>query len=156
MIWDSPDRYDADIAKALVTPGGHLSIGRGGFSLHYESSTLSGYDCEFIKQVAIAAGLPVIDSRMVPFDLAAKLAVNGPMIAVNEPPRPRPWHAFSYAPLEAVGAAYRKAGAEVFNLPENTEYDGLFDAVPKGPESSMVDFWLSYVRAHGEQGDNHE
>lgn len=77
---------------------------------------LSGYDCEFIKQVAIAAGLPVIDSRTVPYDLAAKLAAKGPMTADNEPPRPRPWNAFSFAQLKAVGAAYRKAGVEVFNL----------------------------------------
>jgi len=150
MSRDSPDRYDADVVKALATPGGHLSIGRGGFTLHYENSRLSGYDCEFIKQVAIAAGLPVIDSRMVPFDLAAKLAVNGPMIAVNEPPGPRPWHALSYAPLEAVGTAYRKAGAEVFNLPKVSGFDEVFDAMPNGPPGSLIDFWLNYVRAHDE------
>ena len=150
MRWDDPDRYDEDIAKALATPGGHLSIGRGGFTLHYENSRLSGYDCDVIKHAAIATGLPVIDSRMVPFELAARLAVNGPMIAVNEPPRPRPWHALSYAPLGAVAAAYRKAGADVFNVPEAAEHDGVFDAMPPGPQSQMVDFWLNYVRAHGE------
>jgi hypothetical protein len=34
--------------------------------------------------------LPVIDSRMIPFDLAATLAVRGPMIAVNTEPSPKP------------------------------------------------------------------
>lgn len=149
MSWDDPGRYDEAIAKALATPGGHLDIGRGGFTLHYENSRLSGYDCDFIKPVAIAAGLPVIDSRMVPFDVAAKLVVSGPMIAVNEPAGPRPWHALSYAPLGAVAAAYRKAGAEVFHIPEDPEHDGVFDVTPPGPEGRLIDFWLNYVRAHG-------
>ena len=81
MSWDDPNRYDDYIARALATPGGHLSIGRGGFVLHFENARLSGYDDDVIKPVAVAAGLPVIDSRIVPFELAAKLAVNGPMIA---------------------------------------------------------------------------
>ena len=130
----------------LRTPGGHLSIGRGGFTQH---SRLSGYDCDVIKKAAIAAGLPVIDSRTVPFELAAKLAVNGPMIAVNEPVGPRPWYGLSYAPLEAVAAAYRKAGAEVTNILEHPEYDAMFDAVAPGPAADLIDFWLNHVRAHG-------
>ena len=77
--------YDEYLARALATPGGHLSIGRGGFSVHYDSGHLSGYDCETVEAAAIAAGLPVIDSRMVPFEIAAKLAINGPMIAINHP-----------------------------------------------------------------------
>src|SRR3954466_5989275 len=77
------------------------------------------------QEVAVAAGLPVIDSRMVPFERAAKLAVSGPLVAVNEPPSPRPWHGLSYAPLQAVAAAYRKAGAEVCNIPEHPEHDGI-------------------------------
>jgi len=149
MSWNDRARYDADIARALRTPGGHLSIGRGGFTLHYEHSRLSGYDCDAIKMAAIAAGLPVIDSRMIPFELAAKLAVAGPMIAINEPAGPRPWHALSYAPLGAVAAAYRKAGAEVINVPEHPEYDGMFDAVPPGPAADLIEFWRNHVRAHG-------
>jgi hypothetical protein len=38
------------------------------------------------------------------------------MIAVGEPPSPPPYHALSYAPLDIVAAAYRAAGAEVWNL----------------------------------------
>ncbi len=52
MSWDDPARYDADIARALATPGGHLSIGRGGFTLHYENARLGGCDCETIKAAA--------------------------------------------------------------------------------------------------------
>ena len=60
--------YDAYIARALATEGGHLSIGRGGATLHFERGRLSGCAEDAIKTAAIAAGLPVIDSRNVPFD----------------------------------------------------------------------------------------
>lgn len=108
--------YSADIARALATPGGHLALGRGGFSLQYQNGSLSGYDTETIKPQAIAAGLPVIDSRPVDFDDVAKLAISGPMIAVGRNSDLEPWHAFSYAPLLAVARAYAAAGAKVYNL----------------------------------------
>lgn len=113
--------YSADIAKALATPGGHLKLGRGGFSLRYLNeyggqSSLSGYDCDTVKQQAIAAGLPVIDSRCVDFDTVARLAISGPMICVGGVPDSEPWGAFSYAPLIEVARAYAVAGAEVYNL----------------------------------------
>lgn len=58
----------AAIARALAVTGGHLTIGRGGYALHYaRGSTLSGYDIEPMKATCIAGGLPVIDSRMVDF-----------------------------------------------------------------------------------------
>ncbi len=38
MRWDDPNRYDVLIARALLTPGGHLAIGRGGFTLHYDNA----------------------------------------------------------------------------------------------------------------------
>ena len=148
MSRDDPTRYDAEIARALATPGGHLSIGRGGFCLHYDHSRLSGYDDDAIKQAAIAAGLPVIDSRPIPFDIAAKLAIRGPMIAVNQTPSPTSWHAFSYAPLEAVAVVYRKAGAEVFNIQEQPDHEVLA-ALPPGKLSELVDFWLNHVCAQG-------
>ena len=109
--------YDAYIARALATEGGHLSIGRGGATLHFERSRLSGCAEDVMKAAAIAAGLPVIDSRNVPFETAWALAVRGPMIAVGEAPSPPPCHALSYAPLAFVAEAYRAAGAEVFNIP---------------------------------------
>lgn len=111
--------YDVYIVRALATEGGHLSIGRGGFSLYFgRGAHLSGYDCETVKAACIAAGLPVIDSRGVEFAAVARLAINGPMIAVGEPPSPPPYHAFACAPLALVAAAYRAAGAEVMNLDE--------------------------------------
>jgi hypothetical protein len=67
--------YSAEITRALATPGGHLSIGRGGFTLHYDNARLEGYDCDAVKAEAIAAGLPVIDSRPVPFDKAHSLGL---------------------------------------------------------------------------------
>ena len=70
--------YEDYIVSALRTEGGHLSIGRGGFTLYYaRGATLSGYDCESIKACCIAAGVPVIDSRMVAFEDVVRLAVSG-------------------------------------------------------------------------------
>jgi hypothetical protein len=108
--------YSDAIARALATQGGHLFIGRGGFSLHYLNGWLSGYDCETVKAAAIAAGLLVIDSRKVDLDKVAELAIRGPMIAVGRPADPPPWNALSYAPLVAVAEAYARAGADVYNL----------------------------------------
>jgi hypothetical protein len=109
--------YDDCVASALGTEGGHLSIGRGGFTLYYaHGARLSGYDCEQIKACCIAAGLPVIDSRMVAFEDVVRLAVRGPMAAVGEEASPPPYHALSYAPLAVLANAYRAAGAEVFNI----------------------------------------
>jgi hypothetical protein len=117
----STREYEEYIAKALATEGGHLSIGRGGATLYFARGWLSGCHEERIKAEAIAAGLPVIDSRSVPFDLVLDLAVRGPMVAVGEPPSPPPYHAFAYAPLAVVLDAYRAAGAEVFNAPAVSE-----------------------------------
>ena len=115
--------YDDYVASALGT--GHLSIGRGGFTLYCahgaryypHGARLSGYDCEQVKACCIAAGLPVIDSRLVAFEDVVRLAVRGPMAAVGEEASPPPYHALSYAPLSLLANAYRAAGAEVFNIP---------------------------------------
>ena len=109
--------YGDYITSALQTKGGHLSIGRGGFTLHFgRGARLSGYDCESFKACCIAAGLPVIDSRTVAFEDVVRLAVRGPMVAVGEEASPPPYHALSFAPLCVVAQAYRAAGAEVFNI----------------------------------------
>ena len=106
------------IARALATAGGHLAIGRGGYTQHYDRGCrLSGYDVEPVKAACIAAGLPVIDSREVPFEVVAKLAVGGPMVAVGEEPDAAPWHALAFVPLRVLTEAYGEAGAEVHNLP---------------------------------------
>ncbi len=113
--------YGDYITSALQTKGGHLSIGRGGFTLHFgHGARLSGYDCESFKACCIAAGLPVIDSRMVAFEDVVRLAVRGPMVAVGEEASPPPYHALSFAPLGVVAQAYWAAGAEVFNIPDLT------------------------------------
>jgi hypothetical protein len=111
--------YGEYIASAMKTEGGHLSIGRGGFILHFgNGSRLSGYDCDHIKRCCIEAGLPVIDSRMADFDDVARLSVNGPMPAVGRGADMPPWHALSFAPLGVVAKAWQEAGAEVFNISE--------------------------------------
>ncbi|WP_246524198.1 hypothetical protein [Neoroseomonas eburnea] len=115
---EEEERYGRYIHEALITEGGHLAIGRGGFTLYIaRGAYLSGHDCETIKTACLAAGLPVIDSRGLAFDVVCDLAVRGPMVAVGEPASAPPWGAFSYAPLAAVADAYRAAGAEVWHLP---------------------------------------
>lgn len=117
MLQSTSD-YSADIDAALTPQGGHLSISRGGFTLHYRNgATLSGYGCEAIKSRCIAAGLPVIDSRCVAFDVVAHLTLAGPLVAVGREPQPAPWHGLSHAPLHAVAARYAAAGAEIWNIP---------------------------------------
>ncbi|MRX36920.1 hypothetical protein [Aminobacter sp. MDW-2] len=117
MLQSTPD-YSADIDAALTTQGGHLSIGRGGFTLHYRNGAmLSGYGCKAIKAQCIAAGLPVIDSRCVAFDVVVYLTLQGPLVAVGREPEPAPWQGLSYAPLHVVAARYAAAGAEVSNIP---------------------------------------
>jgi hypothetical protein len=118
MRCDVADENDKRISEALRTPGGHLSIGRGGYTLYFSgSSRLQGYDCDEMKEACIARGVPVIDSRTVPFDAVWDLAVKGPMVAVGRMADIAPWGAFSSAPLQAVADAYRAAGAEIFNPP---------------------------------------
>ena len=109
--------YATYIARALAIEGGHLSVGRGGASLYFgQGASFSSYDIEAIKDACIAAGLPVIDSSMVDFGVVARLAINGPMVAVGVPPDAPPYQAFSHAPLAVVAEAYRVAGAMVWNL----------------------------------------
>ena len=140
-----PFRIEPYIEGAKKTPGGHLYIGRAGYSLHSASSCLSGYDCEAVKSACIAAGLPVIDTRNISFDQAASLSVRGPMIAVDKPPDPPPWNAFSYAPLGVVAAAFRKAGAEIFNIAEADLDETAFPDLPIGPLKSINEGWHDYV-----------
>ncbi len=84
MSADMGDYTDELVGRASRTEGGHLSIGRAGFTLHYDRGcTLRGYDCERMKALCLARGLPLIDSRTVPFEAVSKLAVSGPMTAVG-------------------------------------------------------------------------
>lgn len=76
-----------------------------------------GYSCEAIKAQCIAAGLPVIDSRCVAFDIVAQLTLGGPLVAVGREPEPAPWHGLAYAPLHAVAIRYAAARAEIWNIP---------------------------------------
>ena len=138
--------YSDYIAKAKATKGGHLHVERGGYTLYFDEMRLSGYDADHIKTLCIELGLPVIDSRGASFDEVAKLSVRGPMIAVNADPDPRPWDAFSYAPLAVVAAAYRRIGAEVFNIEEADFDESDFEAPADACLAILVDGWLAYVR----------
>jgi hypothetical protein len=138
-------RFEGYIARAKATNGGHLHIVRGGFTLCYGSSRLSGYGPDHIKALCIDAELPVIDGRPAPIDLVAKISVSGPMIALNAEPDPHPRHALSYAPLGAVAAAYRKTGAEVFNIEESSFDERGLSEQTHPSLADLIDGWLAYV-----------
>ena len=62
------------IRQALGIPGGHLSVGRYGYTLHYaRGCTLSGYDPDRLKAACLATGLPVIDTCPAPIQHVAEL-----------------------------------------------------------------------------------
>lgn len=105
------------ISKALSSEGGHMFINRGGFCLNYDNGTLSGYQPDAVKRQSIASGLPVCDASDVDPSVIFAIASSGPMIAVGRDADPHPWRPHSYAPLYAVFDAYRRAGAEVHNMP---------------------------------------
>lgn len=108
--------YDRYIALALVTEGSHLAVGRGGATLFFgPGASVSCHEIEAIKDACIKAGLPVIDTRLVDFGVVARIAINGPLVAVGEPPNQPPYHALSRAPLAFVADSYLAAGAMVWN-----------------------------------------
>lgn len=133
------DENYAYIAQALATPGGHLSIGPYGSTLHFaRGSTLSGFHCDAMKAACAAAGLPVLDSRGLGVAARWSLAVRGPMVAVGEPADEPPYHALSQAPLAHVAALYRAVGGEVLNLPDS-EGGTASRAVPELADAGPVD-----------------
>jgi hypothetical protein len=110
------DGYSRYVAEALATEGGHLAVGRGGATLFFGAGvSISSYDIEGIKEECIKAGLPVIDTRLVDFGVVARIAINGPLVAVGQEPDEPPYHALSRAPLAFVAEAYLAAGALVWN-----------------------------------------
>lgn len=107
--------HTVEIGEALATPGGHLSIGRGGVTMFYGNCRHSGFVVEEIMNHCVAAGLPVIDTRHLPIKTVLHL-VKCPMIAVNRDPDAEPYHSLSYAPLSYVAKLYAAAGAHVYNV----------------------------------------
>ncbi len=108
--------YGPHIPLALITEGGHLGVGRGGATLFYApGASISSCDIEPIKNACIKAGLLVIDSRLVDFGKVAQIMINGPFVAVGQPPDPPPYHALSRAPLAYVANAFLAAGGIVWN-----------------------------------------
>ncbi len=111
------DRQDEYITQALAVQGGHLTIGRGGYTLHFKrGATLSGYDTDEMKDRCITAGLPVIDTREIPLDILTVEVIRNPLIAVDEETDPEPWGSLNKAPLAAIARRYHELGAAVFNV----------------------------------------
>ena len=116
-------RQDLDvIRKTLATPGAHVSIGRGGTTIHFaRGATLSG--CGDLAgmataRVLVAMGLTRIDTTTAP-DPWRVVAL--PLGAVGEAPDPPPWHGLSGVPLAVYAARARVLGATVRNLPPEAQ-----------------------------------
>lgn len=85
------DSLEALIEQALATSGGPLMIGRGGFTLYCARGCFcSGYASDEIKRLAIAKGLPVIDSRGRPSRRSHLLWVADPSSRWGRSPMSRP------------------------------------------------------------------
>ena len=117
---ETGDHRAEAIRNALAVEGGHLCIGHNGNILHYaDGSKWHSYDDDTMKAACIAAGLIVIDSRLVSFDSLCTVVLRGPMPAVGRPPSPEPWHALSYVPLDHLEGLYRAIDAEIIHAPIN-------------------------------------
>jgi len=107
------------IDQALQVTGGHLMIGRHGYTLYFGcGQTLSGYGPENIKRMAIETGLPVIDTRGVEYDALCAVVITGPMIAVGAEPEAFLCQALSTEALPVAAGRYRAIGAELHNIPD--------------------------------------
>lgn len=106
------------IEEALLN-GGYLSIGRGGWALHYSGNdTLSGYGGidSRIPQACILAGVPTIDTSVIPYPEILD-SVRFPMIAVSpQEVDERPWSSLSYAPFLEIAFRYHSLGAKLYNV----------------------------------------
>jgi hypothetical protein len=104
----------------------YASVGRGGWSIHCHKvtsangltsqSTLEGYGdaSDGMIKACIVLGLPVVDTTTIS-DEAIYDTISIPLVAIDRPCDPEPYHGMSYAPLEYVISAYRKLGATVYN-----------------------------------------
>jgi hypothetical protein len=107
------------IQQALSVAGGHLFIGRGGYSLHYaDGSKLSGYDSLSIKAKCLAAGLTIIDSTTAELNMVYSVLRGPTVVAVGSAPDAEPYNSLSKIPLDFVVNAWRSAGAKIYNHPQ--------------------------------------
>jgi hypothetical protein len=97
--------------------GGYLSVGRGGWSLHYPNGTLSHYGGldEPIPRCALALGIPVVDTTTIP-DSKVYETITIPLAAIGREPDPAPWGSCSYAPLTEVARRKAALGATLYNF----------------------------------------
>ena len=100
--------------------GGYISIGRGGATIQGHNVTQSGGHPDYYRAIARAINIPFKDTRNVEFNIAAKIAISGPMISVGETPEKR-ISPLSYAPLDYVFGLWADAGAEIENWKDKGE-----------------------------------
>lgn len=113
---DSIKRNAQTLRKALR--GGWLSIGRGGWTLHYEKgarlSHYGGLD-EPIPQCCLLLHIPIIDTTTIPDDRITE-TIRFPMAAFEGECDEPPYNSLSFAPLDHVASLYKGLGATLYNL----------------------------------------
>ena len=112
----------ASSLREVVSNGGFLTIGRGGWSLNMSRHhRLSGYDggIDFpIAQACVLLGIPILDSTTIPDErILETLRLPMPVPEGEEDAEPEGgYHSFSLAPFSVVARMYAALGATVYNI----------------------------------------
>ena len=116
--------------RQTIKNKGHISYGRGGWSLNMGGGgSVSGYGDSGTFAAALHVGIPFIDTRTIPDSKISK-TISLPMISSK--PDAAPWGSMSYAPLEVVAAAYETLGATLHNIkPDYSRIDQIKGMSPK-------------------------
>lgn len=126
--------------RATIKNGGHLSYGRGGYTLSMGGGgSLSGYGESGTVAACIHLGIPFIDTRTIPDSKIGK-TISLPMISSK--PDAAPWGSMSYAPLEVVAAAYESLGAKLHNITPDYSRVGQIKGMSK-KEAKMLQAFAS-------------
>jgi hypothetical protein len=104
--------------RQIAREGGHLSYGRGGWTLHVGTlKSIQGYGGleQPIPLLAILLGVPVINTRTIPDEVIDQV-IAFPMARAGCQ-QYGPFTAWDYAPLAYVARLYQALGATLYNFP---------------------------------------
>lgn len=101
--------------RDTLANGGHVTMGRGGFTLHIsDNQTLSGYGDQFFN-ACIQAGIKGWDSRHCDFMDVARVVIGMPMVSISRRNNDGMPYSLSYTSFDTVARAYKKIGAKLYN-----------------------------------------
>jgi len=108
--------------RLAIQNNGFLTVGRGGWTLHYgKHNRLQGHGCgldDAIPQACLLLGIPVLDTTTI-HDARLDETLSIPIANTDPDPEPEggygPW---DYAPFEVVARLYATLGATIYNIDE--------------------------------------